>query len=130
ASNEKMPLETIWQIELLGGLQATAGERVVNRFRTRKTAALLAYLAFHPRSHPREELIERHWPECDPLRARRSLRTALSALRRQLEPPDIPPGSVIQADRTDVALRPAAVITDVALFEAALRAAEAAGDPP
>jgi DNA-binding SARP family transcriptional activator len=34
----------MWQIELLGGLQATAGERVVNRFRTRKTAALLAYL--------------------------------------------------------------------------------------
>jgi DNA-binding SARP family transcriptional activator len=97
---------------------------VVTRFRTSKTASLLAYLALYPqRPHPREELIERHWPECEPSLGRRSLRTALSSLRRQLEPPDLPPGAVIRADRQTVGLTPGACVTDVAEFEAALQSA-------
>ena len=34
-----------WRIELFGGLRAHLGEREIHRFRTQKTAALLAYLA-------------------------------------------------------------------------------------
>ena len=42
-------MESAWRIDLFGGLSATHGERVVTRFRTQKTAALLAYLAYHLR---------------------------------------------------------------------------------
>ena len=34
-----------WRIELLGGLRAHCSDRVVARFRTQKTGALLGYLA-------------------------------------------------------------------------------------
>ena len=45
----------LWRIELFGGLRALGGERVVTRFRTHKTSALLAFLALFPdRPHPRE----------------------------------------------------------------------------
>ena len=63
-------------------------------------AVLLAYLAYHShRSHPREELIEFLWPESDPRAGSVSFRTALASLRRQLEPPDIPPGPGIPGIR-------------------------------
>jgi non-specific serine/threonine protein kinase len=117
-------MDAPWQIELLGWLRAVQGDRVVSRFQTHKTGALLAYLAFHlPRSHPRELLIEHLWPECDPEAGRNRLRKALTSLRHQLEPPDTPPGAVIVADRATVQLNPAACTTDVARFEAALQSA-------
>jgi DNA-binding SARP family transcriptional activator len=57
------------------------------------------------------------------------LRQALSSLRGQLEPPGVPAGSVLFADRHTVRLNPDAVTTDVAAFEAALAAArQAAGN--
>jgi predicted ATPase/DNA-binding SARP family transcriptional activator len=117
-----------WRIELLGGLRATQGERVVSRFRSHQAAGLLAYLAFYQhRAHAREALIEQFWPERDPESGRNSFRVALSSLRRQLEPPGVPAGAVLVADRASLQLNPAAVVTDVAQFEAALRAAERAG---
>jgi DNA-binding SARP family transcriptional activator len=99
----------------------------VTRFRFRKVGALLAYLAFYAhRSHPRDLLIEILWPgeEWEP--ARNKLRIALSSLRRQLEPPGVPAGSVLLADRLSVQMNPAAITTDVAQFEAALQAASQA----
>jgi hypothetical protein len=39
-------MERPWRVELLGGVRALQGEQVVDRFRTRKTALLLAYLAY------------------------------------------------------------------------------------
>jgi predicted ATPase/DNA-binding SARP family transcriptional activator len=122
-----------WQIELFGwlraqrGTSAGAGDQVVSRFRTQKAALLLAYLAYYrQRSHPREALIERLWPESDPQAGRINLRTELHSLRRQLEPPGVPPGAVLLATRAAVQLNPAACITDVARFEAALVAAKRA----
>jgi predicted ATPase/DNA-binding SARP family transcriptional activator len=113
-----------WRIELLGGLRAVQGERVFTRFRTQKNAELLAYLAIHPgRAHPREGLIELLWPECDLDAGRNRLSTALSTLRHQLEPPGVPAGAVLQADRASVGLNAQAVTTDVAEFEAAVRTA-------
>src|SRR5690349_18455482 len=115
----------MWRIELLGGLRADDGERVVTHFRTQKAGLLLAYLAYHPqRAFPREELIELFWPECEPHAGRSNLSKELSWLRDQLEPPRVPPGSVIIADRTELRLNPAVVATDVAQFETALRAAQ------
>jgi hypothetical protein len=46
-------MEPVWRIELFGGLRARRGDQVVTRFRTQKTGALLAYLAYYcQRTHP------------------------------------------------------------------------------
>src|SRR6266704_2512784 len=99
-------MEAQYRIELLGGLRVEQGGRVVSHFRTQKTGTLLAYLAYYrQRRHPRAELIELLWPECDAQAGRNSLNTALSWLRGQLEP-SAPGGGegVIVADRASVGL--------------------------
>ncbi|HZO90449.1 MAG TPA: tetratricopeptide repeat protein [Chthonomonadaceae bacterium] len=119
----------LWRIELLGHLCARQGERAVTRFRTHKTGALLAYLAyFRERASSREALVELLWPEDDPDAGRNSLRVAINALRGPLEPPGTPSGAVIRADRLQVQLNPAACTTDVAEFVAALQAEARAED--
>jgi predicted ATPase/DNA-binding SARP family transcriptional activator len=114
----------MWRFRLLGELKATRGDEVVSRFRTQKTASLLAYLAFHAgRAHPREVLIELLWPGGKPEAGRSSLSAALSALRSQLEPPGTLAGSVIVANRATVELAADAFTTDTAAFRAAVEAA-------
>jgi predicted ATPase/DNA-binding SARP family transcriptional activator/class 3 adenylate cyclase len=121
-------MDAPWRIELLGWLRAVCGDQIVSRFRRQKTGALFAYLAYYlHRSHPRDALVEMLWPERDPEAGRRDLRVALSSLRRQLEPPGVPPGAVLITDRACVQLNPAACTTDVAAFEIALQAASRAG---
>jgi DNA-binding SARP family transcriptional activator len=52
-------MDTPWRIEMLGWLRASQGDRLLTRFRSQQTGALLAYLAYHPdRPHPRELLVE------------------------------------------------------------------------
>lgn len=117
----------LWRIELFGGLRVLSGERVITRFRTHKTGALLAYLALSPgRCHPREELGDLLWPEADLGAGRLNLRVALSSLRRQMEPPGTPYGAVLIADRSKILLNPVSCATDVADFEAALASASRA----
>src|SRR6266568_718303 len=144
-------METRWRIELLGELRAIQGGRVISRFRSQKTGALLAYLAYHGRrAHQREALIELLWPGRDPAASRDGLSTELSWLRHQLEPPLVksselrvespadadpsklstlnsPLSTVIVADRASVRLSHDAITTDVAEFQAALQAAKQAG---
>src|SRR5688572_13139331 len=104
-----------WRIDLLGGLRARSGERVLARFSTQKVGLLLAYLAyFLDRPHPRDALIDLLWPEAAPRDGRNSLSVSLSSLRHQLEAPGTPAGAVILADRASVRLNPEAVTTDVA----------------
>ena len=123
-------MDARWRIELFGGLRARRGDDLVTRFRASKAALLLAYLAYyHRRAHPREELVQLLWPEHDPTAGRRNLRVALTRLRRQMEPPGVAPGSVLIADRVAVQLNPAACVTDVEEFEAALRSAGRADSP-
>ena len=118
-----------WEFQFLGRLSARRGDQVITRFASSRVAALLARLALFPhRDHPREELIDLLWPDSDLDAGRLSLRVALASLRRQLEPPDVPPGSVVAADRATIRLRPAAFRCDAAEFESALKAARAA--PP
>lgn len=129
-------MEALWRVELFGGLRlkplapavSPDGNTAITRFRTQKTAALLAYLAYYrERAHPREVLTEILWPEEDGDATRHKLSVALSSLRRQLEPPGVPggaaDGSVLIAEHFSVRLNPVAVTTDVAEFEASLRAA-------
>src|SRR5262249_52138631 len=62
--------------------------------------------------------------------ARNSLRVALHLLRRQLEPPGTPDSErLLITDRRNIGLNPVAFTTDVAEFEAALRAAPRAATP-
>src|SRR5205807_4846441 len=127
-AGRKRPMVTASRIVLLGGLRIEQGDRVITRFRTQKTGALLAYLAYYrERSHPREQLIELLWPEAELGSGRNSLSIALSSLRHQLEPPGVPHGAILRADRSSIQLNPEAVTTDVAEFEAALRKAAQAG---
>ncbi len=122
-----------WRIEMLGGLrvvlQAGAGScsrspqkgqthATVERFTTAKCAALLAYLALHTRrAYSREELIAFLWPDAEWEKGQASLRAALAALRRQLEPTGTPPQSLFLTIHQTVRLNPDAFSTDVADFE-------------
>lgn len=96
------------------------GERVFERFQTAKTGSILAYLAWQRRPVARDVLLDLLWPDAELDAARNRLRVALNSLRRQVEPPGVPGGAVLVADRSQVSLNPAAYVTDVAEFEAAL----------
>jgi predicted ATPase/DNA-binding SARP family transcriptional activator len=121
-------MNEVWQIQLLGGLSAGQGAQRISRFRTRKAAALLAYLSFHlSRTHPREDLVGLLWPDADLEAGRNNLKQALSSLRRQLEPPGTPAGAVLVTDRLTAQMNPLAIATDAAAFEASLRATARAG---
>lgn len=117
----------MWTIQVLGGLAAHGSQRQLTRFRTQRAASLLAYLAFHPAPQPRETLIDLLWPDAEPDVGRHNLSNALSFLRHLLEPPGVPPGTVILADRVSVRLNPAAVTVDAAEFESELRRAREQG---
>ena len=65
----------LWRIELFGGLRAVSGERTITRFRTQKTASVLAYLALHrERPQSREVLRELIWPDEPPEASSNALR--------------------------------------------------------
>lgn len=102
---------------MFGGVRLRVGGRDV-RLPTRKTAALLAFLA-HPagREHPREVLVETFWPDSEPESGRKSLGVALSALRQALEPQGADRGTILRSGRIAVSLNPERVTTDVGRFE-------------
>ena len=104
-----------------GRAAAAAPEPVITRWGTHKAAALLAYLAYHlPQNHAREELAALLWPDAGRAAGLHSLRQAFSSLRRLLEPPGTPAGTVFVADREFLRLNLETVTTDVAAFQAAL----------
>lgn len=111
-----------WRITLFGSVKAENSTREITRFRTQKTASLFAYLAYHSdKGHSRETLVDILWPEHDFDAGRLSLRVALSSLRHQLEPPGIPPNSVLSIDYHNAGINPLAISTDTAEFETLLR---------
>jgi DNA-binding SARP family transcriptional activator len=127
-----------WRIELFDGLRlrrvgpGEGAEEVpaITHFESRRVALLLAYLAFYPeRVHSREALAGALWPDEGAEATRERFRHALSMLRRLLEPQETPAGSVLESDRLQVRLRPEAIVTDVAEFEACRRRARSAGSP-
>src|SRR5579862_2502560 len=119
-------MDSHWRIELLGGLRARQPGRSITRFRTHKTGLLLAYLAlYRDRAHAREQIIELLWPDVTPQSGRNQLSMALSFLRHPLEPPGVPAGAVLIADRSTVRFNPDAITTDVADFNAGFQQARA-----
>ena len=111
---------------MFGELTVTRGEQIVRKFRTRKTGALLAYLAYHGgRQHPREVLVEMFWPAVEPEAGRQSLSMAITAIRQAVEPENVTDDAgLLLIDRHMAGINAAGVTTDVAEFEAALNAAE------
>jgi predicted ATPase/DNA-binding SARP family transcriptional activator len=108
-------MESLCRIFVLGAVRLEQGDRVVTRFRTQKTAALLAHLALHlGRPSLREDLVGLLWPDAEPAQARNSLSQAISSLRHQLEPPNMSPGRLLVADRHSIALAREHVWVDVA----------------
>ena len=104
------------QLRVLGDAVASLDGRPI-AFRTRKSLALLAYLALDPGPHPRERLADLLWPEADVVDARASLRTALNYLRQAL---GSSADSVITSTRESLGVRPGAPVDlDVAALTAA-----------
>lgn len=119
-----------WRVRLFDGpvLETATGEQI-RRFRSRKVGALLAYLALHLGRHcPREELADAIWPEeSDSRTVSNRLRVALASLRKQMEPPGVPFGSVLDVSMPGcVCLRSAAIWCDTAEADRAFRAGDAA----
>src|SRR5580698_551621 len=101
-------------ISLLGGFQARVGASTIH-LPTRKTQALLAYLALHPgHPHDREKIQGLLWPDAPPRQAQASLRQTLFTLRKTL------PGTSAAAlltTATTVALDASHLTVDVAILE-------------
>jgi len=115
------------RITLLGRLTLGQDGRTLTHFRTQRTAALLAFLAYHCRQrHPRTVLIDLLWRNAPLSCGRHSLSTAISFLRLELAALGVMPGRVILADHFSVGLNPAAISTDVLDFECAVAVAHSA----
>jgi len=85
-------------------------------FRSRRSLALLAYLALSPGAHPRSRLAGLLWSDSSEKTALENLRYALWDLRRGLRAP------VVEADRASIAWQPGDAATcDVDEFQRALR---------
>lgn len=74
-------------IELLGSLRLAVHGQTAPNFAYTKVAALLAYLAIEPGPHARDTLAALLWPDSCDEAARRSLRVALTHLRRVIDDP-------------------------------------------
>lgn len=115
-------------IELLGDFRVRLSDGKLVVLGPQKAASLLAFLAFHPdRSHTREELVDRFWPDATHEGGRSSLRSALSTLRRELEPAGVV--DFLEADRQYVGLDRGRVTTDIRRYEAAVRQGRKADSP-
>ncbi len=103
------------KLTLFGGFQAHLEGGSAVAFSTRKTQALLAYLALPlGQAHPREKLATLLWGDMQDAQARGNLRHALSRIRKALPQTA---GAVILLDGPSVSLDPSVVDVDVALFE-------------
>ncbi len=100
-------------LELLGGFQGRLRDASVPlTLPTRKTQALLAFLALSPgRSHPREKLASLLWGGMREPQARRGLRQSLFMLRKAVGAP------ALLVDGETVALDATSVDVDVVEFE-------------
>lgn len=101
-------------LTLLGGFQARVGDRPLS-IPTRKSSALLAYLAVRPNDfHLRDKLASLLWGASDREEARHSLRQTLSVLRRTLSAAH---ASVLKINRSGVMFDARFANVDVLRFE-------------
>ena len=113
------------QLKLLGGYEIRIAGGEPLDIATRKTRALLAYLALPTgRAHTREKLAGLLWSDRGDEQARNSLRQAIAELGRELA--SVEPAPLVKG-RDTLALDPQAVEVDAVAFER-LAASEAAYD--
>lgn len=106
-----------WRVQLLGTFRVARKGRSA-AFRTKKTASLLAYLAFYAgRRVSKELLVDALWPEADAEKGRHSLRVALSSLRATFEDTDWDPAQYLWSDREAIELKESGFSTDVVEFQ-------------
>ena len=102
------------ELKLLGGFEAQLQAGAALVLPTKKTQALLAYLALPlGQSHPREKLATLLWGDMQDAQARGNLRNALSRIKKTLPKPR----ASLRFDGASVSLDPSAVDADVARFE-------------
>ena len=103
------------RLNLLGTFEASEVSGGAILLPTRKSEALLAYLAMAPgRTHPRETLYNLLWSDRSEAQARNSLRHALSALKKALS--DVHPAP-LNIEQTAVTVAPNTVEVDTLEFE-------------
>ncbi|MCX7925320.1 MAG: tetratricopeptide repeat protein, partial [Fimbriimonadales bacterium] len=120
--------ESRWYFQFFGGFEARCGTLRINRLRTAKTTALLAYMATHPpHRFARDRLAELFWSDLEIERARNNLSVALNALRHAFHREEAQP--LIYADAFTVGLTPERFAADVLEFEDALVVARRTSDP-
>jgi DNA-binding SARP family transcriptional activator len=91
------------RVALIGELAAEGDGRPIAPPASRRAWALLGFLALHPGLHARSMVAARFWPDVLDVSARRSMRSALWALRRALGPAA---GGVLAGTRDRVGLLP------------------------
>ena len=121
------------RINTLGGFGVSiAGSQVpVSAWQSKVARDILAMLvAARGRTIHREVLIDRLWPDDDPVKASNRLSVALTTIRTVLDPDrDQDPGFYLKADRETVALSLGSVVVDVEVFlEAAARGLRLLGE--
>ena len=100
-----------FEFKFLGDLEVIREGSLVKLPPSKKTRALLAYLALNDRAFRREHLCELLWEIPDDPRG--SLRWSLSKLRRVVDEVDLPR---IVADRTNVSLDTSGTSIDITLL--------------
>src|ERR687893_1451336 len=126
----KVPEEKPLSIRLLGPPEASLRGRGL-RFRTKKTLALLCYLAAEGKKCPRGELAELLWPRSDRRSARTDLRSTLSRLRKALGEGGSSEGGVLLAVEGDLlGVEPGGVELDLGTLEAAVSLARSETSVP
>lgn len=84
------------RVFLLGQARIEVGDRAIERFRTKATFELLAFLLSSTvRPHSRDELVSRFWEEDSEESGRQKLRLALHSIKTQL-------GPILSSDRLTV----------------------------
>src|SRR3954447_17339623 len=108
------------RLTLLGGFQARLDPGSALALSTRKSQAILAYLALRcGRGHPRDKLAALLWGGIHEHSSRASLRQALFVIRRTLDNAE----GILRQERDALLLDPEAVEVDVQTFEHAISVA-------
>lgn len=111
-------MHNAWYIEFLGKFQASLNKTIISKFRTQKTASLLAYIIYYNKiEHSRDSLIDIFWPENDIQSGRHNLSQALSSIRSQFNQVNSASSSLIISNRNFISFNKELSKTDVGLFK-------------
>ncbi len=127
-SDAPAPSEGCWYVRLMGSLQLRCGAASPD-LPTRKSAALLARLAYEPgKEFRREALMEMLWPGATIEQQRNNMSVELHRLRQRLALPGVPGKKVLCGAET-LKLEPGYMRSDTDAMQRATEQARAAAQP-